>query len=285
VGEPGRNDRPDWPLAVVVGAGGLGRVVARRLGWSHRLLIADRDGHHAERLCATLRDDGHDATSIGCDVTCPEDVARLAVTAAASGPVRTLANVVGLSVGGGDFREIMAVNLVGATAIAGAFRAIMTPGGCGVFVSSSSAHMGTVRDDVWALLENPLDQNFLAALEAELGEEATAANAYMFSKLALNRMCQNSAAAWGARGLRIVSISPGLIATPMGAEAYKHSTMKRSLFDAIPLEREGTMLEIANVVEFLVSDAASFVSGTDILVDGGMIAALRTERRDVPGKG
>ena len=273
--EPGGNDRPDWPLAVVVGAGGMGRVVARRLGLSHRLLVADRDHDHAERFCALLREDGHDAQAVGCDVTVPQDVAQLASRAASSGPVRALAHVVGLSVGAADFRAIMAVNLVGAAAVAQAFREIMAPGGCGVFIASSAAHMGPVPDDLWPLLQNPLEQDFVAELEAKLGDQATAGLAYSYSKAALIRMCQAGAAAWGARGLRIVSLSPGLIATPMGAEAYKHAPMKRKLFEAIPLEREGTMLEIANVVDFLLSDAASFISGADILVDGGMIGALR----------
>ena len=77
------------------------------------------------------------------------------------------------------------------------------------------------------------------------------------------------------RAVRVNAIAPGLIATPMGAEAYKHSAGKRKLFDAVPLARESTMLEVANLVEFLVSDRASYLSGTDILMDGGLIAALR----------
>jgi len=272
--EPGSSERPDWPVAVVVGAGGMGRVIARRLGLRHRLLIADRDGEHAEALSGAMREDGYDVQAIACDVTSRPDVNRLAAAAKAAGPVLSLANVVGLSVGHHEFRAIMDVNLVGAAAIADAFREVMTPGACGVFISSSSAHMRDVPDEIQTLLDNPLADDFVSRLEATLGEHATDATAYMYSKAGLNRMCRRNAIAWGKRGLRIVSLSPGLIATAMGAEAYRHSPAKRGLFNAIPLGREGTMLEIASVVDFLTSDAASFISGTDILVDGGMIAAL-----------
>ena len=272
----GSSERPDWPLAVVVGAGGLGMAVARRLGQSHRLLLADCDADHTDQACAKLRDEGHDAKPAPCDVTRREDVTRLIDQAAGAGPVRTLAQVVGLSIAAQDFHAIVEVNLVGAAAVAAAAREIIAPGGCGVFISSSSAHMGAVPDELLPLIDDPLQAGFTSLLAERLGAEATAANAYMFSKIGLNRMCVRSAGAWGERGLRIVSLSPGLIATPMGAAAYEHSPGKRRLFDAVPLGRECSMLEIAGVIEFLASDRASFISGTDILVDGGMIANLRS---------
>ena len=63
----GSSERPDWPVAVVVGAGGLGMAVARRLGLSHRLVVADRDAGHVERECAHLRTSGYDALGVACD--------------------------------------------------------------------------------------------------------------------------------------------------------------------------------------------------------------------------
>lgn len=273
--EPGGNARADLPLAVVVGAGGMAMAVARRLGHDYRLLIADRDEAHLAAQVARLDEEGHDATGLRCDLTSAADIAALAERAGELGPVKVLANVVGLSVAAGDFDLIMRVNLIGAARVAEAFLPVLAPGGCGLFISSSSAHMSPVTPQLWSLLDEPLDPDFLAHLHAALGKEAEVNLAYPLSKAALNRMCQRLAARWGSQGLRILSISPGLIATPMGAEAYKHSAGKRKLFDAVPLARESTMLEVANLVEFLVSDRASYLSGTDILMDGGLIAALR----------
>lgn len=271
----GSSERPDWPVAVVVGAGGLGMAVARRLGQSHRLLIADRDAAHLEQQIARLKDEGHDAAGAVCDVTRGEDIADLTERAASLGPVRTFAYVVGLSPSAADFRAIMSVNLMGAAATAEAFRTIMAPGGCGVFISSSAAHMQPVSEATYEILATALQPDFLSQLEAELGEKATSPYAYSLAKAGLNRMCQREAWTWGAKRLRIVSLSPGLIATPMGALEFAKSPSKHRLLAAVPLERECSMLEIANVVEFLVSDRASFISGTDILVDGGMIGTLR----------
>jgi NAD(P)-dependent dehydrogenase (short-subunit alcohol dehydrogenase family) len=270
--EIGSSKRPDLPLAVIVGAGGLGMAMARRLGLDYRLLLADRDEAHLARQISALRDAGYDATSQVCDVTNPDHIAQLA--AEADQP-RALAHVVGLSPAMGDFRAIMAVNLIGAARVANAFQPIMGPNGCGLFISSSAAHMGPVADTLWSLLENPLADGFLPQLEAALGEGATSASAYGLSKAALNRLCQRQAANWGKRGLRILSLSPGLIATPQGAREFQNSPGKHKLLAATPLARECTMLEIANIAAFLLSDHASFISGTDILADGGMVSALR----------
>ena len=274
--EIGSSARPDLPLAVVVGAGGLGMAVARRLGLDYRLLLADRDEAHLAAQVATLRREGFGATGLRCDVTRAADIAALAEQAAAAGPVLALAHVVGLSPSMGGFRAIMAVNLIGATAIAQAFLPIMAPGGAGLFISSSAAHMSPVPEALWPLLEQPQAADMLDRLETALGEAATPAQAYALSKAGLNRLCQRQAAVWGARGCRINSLSPGLIATPMGAQEFERSPGKHKLLQVIPLAREGTMPEIANTTAFLLSPQASFITGTDLLADGGMMAALRS---------
>ena len=97
---------------------------------------------------------------------------------------------------------------------------------------------------------------------------------YSFAKYGLLLYARRHAAAWGARGARIVSLSPGMIATPMGAREFAANAHKRKMFEASPLKREGTMLEVADAVEFLASDRASFISGTDLLIDGGLTGAL-----------
>ena len=270
----GSSERPDLALAVIVGAGGMGMAVARRLGQSHRLLLADRNEEHLKQQIAALIAEGHDATGLACDVSAPADIFTLAERARSLGPVRTLAYVVGLSPSAGDFRAIMAVNLAGAAAAAEAFAGVLAAGGCGIFISSSAAHMSAPPRELTTILDAPRSPELIAQLETSLGDNATPATAYALSKVGLNRMCRRLAAGWGKRRLRILSVSPGLIATPMGAKEFENSPAKHRLLAAIPLEREGTMLEIADLVEFLASPRASFITGTDILIDGGMIAGL-----------
>ena len=272
--EVGTSKRPDLPMAVVVGAGGMAMAIARRLGQSHRLLVADRDAEHLERQIAQLKSEGYDALACVCDVTSARAVSTLAAKAGENGPIETLAHVVGLSPSMGDFRTIMAVNWVGANLVAEAFRPLLRPGGCGIFISSMAGHLRNF-DPVHPAMESCLDGEFLDRLEAALDEPATSDLAYLLSKAALNRMVRRKAAPWGKLGLRIVSLSPGLIATPMGALQFERQPLKYEMLAATPILREGTMIEVADAVEFLTSTRASFISGIDLLIDGGLIAALQ----------
>jgi len=253
----------------------MGAAIARRLGARHRLILADRDPAHLDRLIAALRVEGHDARGVLCDVTDPVAVAKLAQAVSEAGPLAALAHVVGLSPSMGDFRAIMAVNLVGARLIHDAMLPLAGTGAAAIFIASLAAHAAPIDVSLHAILDDPLAPAFLDTLEGALGEPATPTLAYRLSKSALIRLCQREARAWGTRGARILSLSPGLIATPMGALEFEKQPMKYDMLAATPLAREGTMLEIAATVDFLVSRDASFISGTDILVDGGLLAASR----------
>lgn len=274
--EVGTSKRPDLPLAVIVGAGGMAMAIARRLGQSNRLLIADLDAAHLSRVEAALKGDGYDVSVMRCDVTSDSDVAAFAAAAGAAGPIGVLAHVVGLSPSMGTYDSVMAVNLPGAARIERAFVKLAQAGTAAIFISSMAAHLLDPSDEVTAIMDDPLAPDFRERLDAALDQELTSSLAYQLSKTALNRMCRRRAVEWGACGARIVSISPGLIATPMGALEFERQPMKYDLLAGTPLRREGTMLEIANVVEFVASDRASFISGTDILVDGGLTGALKT---------
>jgi len=273
--EVGTNARPDLPLAVIVGAGGMGMAVARRLGRGHRLLIADKDEAHLARVAEMMKVEGHDMRPCTCDVSDPAAVARLAEMAQAMGGPRAIAHVVGLSPSMGGWRALMACNWVGARLVADAFLPLVTQGTAALFVSSLAAHIFWPTEERIALLEQPLTPDFLDRLEPAVGNDANSVIAYYDSKAALIRMCQRLAPVWGRRGGRIMSLSPGLIATPMGALEFKNRPQKYTMLATTPIKREGTMLEIADAVEFLLSDRASFINGIDLLVDGGLTAAMR----------
>ncbi|MGW8205214.1 SDR family oxidoreductase (plasmid) [Sphingomonas bisphenolicum] len=271
----GTSARPDLPLAVVVGAGGMGAAIARRLGARNRLIVADRDRASLDRLVAALCAEGHDARGVVCDVTDRAAVEEFAEVVAKAGPLAALAHVVGLSPSMGDFRTIMAVNLIGARLIHDAMLPLATGGTAAIFIASLAAHAAPIDPSLHAILDDPLAPAFLDRIETAPDEPATPTLAYRLSKSALIRLCQREARAWGAQGARILSLSPGLIATPMGALEFEKQPMKYDLLAATPLAREGTMLEIAATVDFLISRDASFISGIDILVDGGLLAAMR----------
>lgn len=265
--------REDLPLAVIVGAGAMGMAVARRLGARHRLLIADRDAAALERKLDALRDEGHVAEGATCDVTEAHDIAALADRARARGPVQALAHVVGLSPSMGDWRSLMRVNLIGAHRVCEAMLPLAHQSTAAVFISSLAGHSAKPSPEMIALLDDPAQADFLDSFARLLGKEPTSIDAYVHSKFALMRMCERQAPAWGAHGARIVSLSPGLISTPMGDLEFKNLPAKFDMLKRTPLARQGTMLEIADAADFLCSERASFISGIDLLVDGGLNAA------------
>ena len=278
--QTGTNERFGLPIALVIGGGGMGMSTARRLGQTHRVVLASlSDGKTAEREAA-LRADGIDAVAVRLDVTDPDAVAEVAAFVAARGPLRTLAHVAGLSPSMGDWHQVFSVNLIGTALMERACLELAGQGTAAVFVSSSAGHLAEPpAPDIVAVLDDPLRPGFFDRLNEVIAkEEQTPLQAYRLSKWALNRMCRRRVGAWGAKGARIVSISPGLIATPMGAKELggPAGAVKRERMAKLPLPREGTMVETADAIEFLASDKASYITGTDLLVDGGIVAATKS---------
>jgi len=272
--ELGIDERQNQALAVIIGAGAMGMAVARRLGQKHRILLADLDGAKAARLAAGLAEEGCPAEAITCDVTSGESVSMLSKAVSKRGGLGILAHVAGLSPSGGDFDTIMRVNLRGVAWVADALLPLARQGSAVVLISSMAAHLFTPSPEALHVLREPSAPDLAERLSAILGDEATPAMAYTHSKYGLLVYAREQAKAWGAKGARIVSLSPGMIATPMGAKEFDANEHKRKMFEHSPLKREGTMNEIADSVEFLASDRASFITGTDLLVDGGLAGTL-----------
>lgn len=267
----GTSERPDLPIAVVIGGGGMGMSTARRLGQHCRVVLASLSAEKNPQREAALKEDGIDAIAVQCDMTDPRSVADLARIVAERGPLRTLAHVAALSPGMGDWRTLLSVNLVGAKLMEQAMLGLCQQGTAAIFVSSLAGHSGAPpSQEILDVLDDPLRDGFFDKLEA-LVPSHTSQVAYSLSKQALNRMCQRQATAWGRKGGRIVSMSPGMIATPMGALEFSgpNRDVKLALLARTPLGREGTMIETADAIEFLASDRASFITGTDLLADGG----------------
>lgn len=263
------------PVAIVVGgSGGMGQACARRLAIDHLVVLANRDVRKSETLVRTFAHAGLHAVAIACDITEPESVAEMVRRSAELGSVDVVALVAGLSPSMADPRRIMHVNLVGTATVIDAALSVIAPFGVAVLVSSIAGHNADPGSEVVALLDDPLADSFLDDLEAELGREMTAMEAYQFSKLGEIRMPRRLVTEFAERGARIVSLSPGIIETPMGALEFRENPQKQALFRRSPLARVGTLDEICDAMEFLCSGRAAFMTGTDLLVDGGLTSAV-----------
>jgi len=105
--------------------------------------------------------------------------------------------------------------------------------------------------------------------------------AYSPSKAALTMLAQTLALEWAPDGIRVNVVSPGMTHTPMTEKMYADPQIKKAREDIIPLSRIGDPMDIANVIEFLVSPLAGYVTGQDVCVDGGFSKSILSH---IPGR-
>lgn len=266
--------------AVVIGAGGMGRAIAQRIGADARLLLADHSTEVLEASAGQLREEGYEVTTRPVDVASRASVAELAGAAAELGEVRRVAHTAGLSPIQASAERILAVDLLGVALVLEEFGRVMAPGGSGVVISSMAGHRvpALPEQDASALATAPAED--LLSLPLITGLAADPGAAYSVAKRANHLRVQAASAAWGERGARVNSISPGVISTPMGRGELdsEHGASMRTMVGASNAGRLGTPTDIAAAAEYLLGPASSFVSGTDLLVDGGVTAAVATGR-------
>jgi NAD(P)-dependent dehydrogenase (short-subunit alcohol dehydrogenase family) len=253
---------------VVVGAGsGMGTAVAAALRGDRRILVVDQHGDTATRVANTL---AGAAEPVQCDITDASACAELASRLGKLGKLGKLVVTAGLSPTMAPGERIFAVNLVGNAKLLAALDDTVTAGTSAVLFASIAGHGPAVGPEVAAVLDDPLTGDLPGRLRAVGVEPSDPGVAYGLSKLGVIRLARRTAPSWWRRGARILSLSPGIIDTPMGNQELSQQPMMRGMIDLVG--RMGTPEEVAAVAAFLVSEAASFMSGCDVLVDGGFVA-------------
>jgi NAD(P)-dependent dehydrogenase (short-subunit alcohol dehydrogenase family) len=253
-------------VLVVIGAGGMGEAIARQAGEGRTVLLADVSedaltGPHTQVV----------------DVADSASVQALAEAAAGLGPIVAVAHTAGVSPVQASSDTVVDVDLLGVAHVLDAFAPVMAPGGAGVVISSMSGHLigPAPGEEAAALTATPTAElNGLACVQAARAGDPGLA--YAWAKRATMLLVRAAAGPWGASGARINSISPGVIATAMGeAElAGPHGDGMRQMVAGSATGRLGTAEDVAAAATFLLGPEASFITGTDLLVDGGVVASL-----------
>jgi NAD(P)-dependent dehydrogenase (short-subunit alcohol dehydrogenase family) len=259
-------------VAIVTGAaGGMGSAAAALFAAEKRsLILCDIDARKLTECARSLAPQTAAVEILAGDLGDPAYLQRL-LEMLGDRSVAALLHTAGLSPTMGDAKRMFAINFDATVRLVDAMRPKMAVGGCAVLIASTSGYLMKSTD-----IDAALDQWTPGRDMTELFKIASdSGRAYAISKRAVIRFVAREAAAFGARGARIVSISPGLIDTAMGRAEMNVSQQMSSMLAKTPLRRLGLAEEIASVAVFLCSQGASYVSGCDIPVDGGMLAAMR----------
>ena len=239
-------------VAIVTGSTrSIGRGIAEELARAGaRVVISSESVGDTANVGKAMRGQGFDVYDIACDVTDENAVAALvAETVAHFGGIDILVCNAGITGQAGstaleDFDEVMAVNLRSAVALTNLALPEMAKrgGGSVVLISSLSGLRGN-----------------------------TAINAYALTKAGLAQLARNLAVQWGSSNIRVNAISPGLIRTEFSAPLIADEAFMAKRMAMTPLRRVGEISEIAGTAVFLCSPAGAFVSGHNLVVDGGTL--------------
>lgn len=265
-------------ICVVTGGGsGMGLETAKIVGKNMKIILTGRTVAKLENAITELKELGIEAEAHPCDASDRASVDKLAAYAAGQGTVKVVIHAAGVSPHMTSAENIFAINAGGTIHVDEAFAAVMGAGSVILNVSSMSAYMMPADRAPKQLYSLALDSAdaFLAGANqmlSSLPEAQRNGMAYTTSKNFVVWYTVQEALKYGRKGIRVVSISPGTFSTPMGDVEGEEAAgfAKRGA-----LGRVGDPVEIARMMAFMVSDEASYLTGTDILYDGGAIAAFQ----------
>jgi NAD(P)-dependent dehydrogenase (short-subunit alcohol dehydrogenase family) len=254
----------------------MGRAIARRLGSGVSVFLADARAEGLAEAAEVLRAEGFDVHEQIVDVSNLDSVRDLAKRAAETAPVQTVVHTAGLSPIQGTVERLLEVDLVGTAHVLDVFGDTIATGGAGVMVASMAGYRVQLDAETEeALKTTPTDQLLkIPALDpSQIPDNDTG---YAIAKRANQLRVQGVSAAWGRRGARVNSISPGIISTPMALAELEGPAkeLMEGMMAAGGSGRIGTPNDIAEATAFLVGPGSTFITGTDLLVDGGVTAAF-----------
>ncbi|MDA7419189.1 SDR family oxidoreductase [Xenophilus arseniciresistens] len=240
-------------IAVVTGAaGGLGAAIAQQLAErGARVALLDLPSTLPGLREAAGRLPGR-CIALACDIADEGSVQATASQLRAQlGPCDILVNNAGIlgrhgaveALARSDWDQLLAVNLTGPFLCTQAFGTQMMGRG-----RSSIVNIGSIAAD-----------------------KPNASPAYSVAKAGVLALTRHTAVEWGPLGIRANSVSPGFIRTPLSSIHYASEAMLKARTDLVPVRRLGTPEDIAEAVAFLASDAAAFINGQDLVVDGGFL--------------
>ncbi len=266
------------PVIALLGAGSMGTAIVRRIAAGRKILLGDISEKNLEKVSHDFRYSGYDVETMIVNALDKASVEAFAEKAASLGPVMYFIDTAGASPNQARPEHILKLDMVGTGYAVDAFGKVMAPGGAGLVISSQTGYMYNIpRETEQEILDTPTD----GLMDLPFIKEIAMQNsgwAYMIAKRVNHLQAMKAAATtWKARRARINTLSPGVIVTPLAYDEFNAAGEGyQRMIDASAAERTGTSDEIAEAGAFLLGEHAGFITGTDLLIDGGTIAAIRT---------
>ena len=263
-------------VIVVIGPGQIGQAIARRVGVGKRVLLADMREDNAEAAGQTLENAGYEVSVATVDVSSREAVHALAETATGFGEITGLIHAAGVSPSQASPEMILKVDLYGTAVVLEEFGEVIAPGGAGVVIASQSGHRlpALAVEQNEALATTPVEE--LLGLSFLQPDQVTdSLHAYQLAKRGNSLRVMAEAVRWGKRGARVNTISPGIIITPLARDELTGPRGEgyRRMIESSAAGRAGTPDEVGAMAALLMGPDGGFVTGSDILMDGGVTAA------------
>jgi NAD(P)-dependent dehydrogenase (short-subunit alcohol dehydrogenase family) len=261
---------------VVIGAGSIGQAIARRVSAGKQVLLADLRQDNADVAAEVMRKAGFEVSTATVDVSSRESLQGLVETAAGRGEVTGVIHAAGVSPSQASPAAVLAVDLYGTAVVLEEFGNVIARGGAGVVIASQSGHrLGALTaDQNAALATTPADE--LLALPMLGPDQVTdSLQAYQLAKRGNSLRVMAEAVRWGKRGARVNTISPGIIFTPLATDELTgpRGASYRRMLELSPVGRGGTPDEVATVAALLMGPDGAFITGSDVLMDGGVTAS------------
>jgi NAD(P)-dependent dehydrogenase (short-subunit alcohol dehydrogenase family) len=264
-------------VTVLVGSGSIGVAIARRVSAGKHVVLADLRQENADAAAAVLTNAGFEVSTAAVDVSSREAVENLAEKASRLGDVTGVIHAAGVSPSQAPITAILKVDLYGTALILEVFGNVIARGGSGVVIASQSGHrLGALSDEQNKLLATTPADQLLSLPMFQANQVKDTLHAYQLSKRGNALRVMAEAVRWGKRGARVNTISPGIIITPLATDELTgpRGESYRRMIEGCPVGRAGTPDEVANVAALLMGPDGAFITGSDILMDGGVTASF-----------
>ena len=267
-------------VVVLLGAGSMGTAIIKRISTNRIILLGDINEDNLKTREKELKYNGYAVETQVVDAMDEKSLEAFAEKASELGDIKYFIDTAGASPNQASPEHIINLDLVATSLAIDIFGKYIAKNGAGLIISSQTGYMMDLSPEVEKQIALTSTDKLKDIDFIKNDAMVNSGVAYVVAKRANHLKVRTAAATtWADRGARINSISPGIIVTPLAYDEFESAgDAYQEMINSSPAKRVGTSEEIARAGEFLLSDDSSFITGIDLLIDGGVIASINSGR-------